>query len=333
MPLTVLITGASAGIGAATARAFASGGHRVLLAARSADALSDLARGLNDEHGEGTALALPLDVADADAHERAISGLPADWREIDVAVLNAGLAKSMVPVWENTAAETDQMVDVNVKGVLNGIRALVPGMLERARGHVVLDRLHRRPLRLPRRDDLLRHEARRPRDRPRPQAGPPRDAAPRLPRLARPRRDRLLARPLQRRRRPRRRGLLRHRRAGARGRRRGRRVGDGAARARQRAGGPRHAARASRWRRHRERRRGGCRPRPLAGGYNGRAPPSERWRGAVPEGGVSGAGARLSCWPSPAGGKRGRAEGGAPPAPRVARQSWRGRLVDERRRL
>lgn len=136
--MTVFITGASAGIGAATARAFASGGHRVILAARSADTLSHLAQALNAEHGDGTALALPLDVVDADAHARAIDDLPADWREIDVAVLNAGLAKGLVPVWENTASEIDQMVDVNIKGVLNGLRALVPPMLGRARGHLVL---------------------------------------------------------------------------------------------------------------------------------------------------------------------------------------------------
>ncbi|OZC03743.1 SDR family NAD(P)-dependent oxidoreductase [Rubricoccus marinus] len=136
--MTVFITGASAGIGAATAHAFASGGHRVVLAARSADTLADLARSLNERHGENTALALPLDVTDAEAHARAITDLPSDWRDIDVAVLNAGLAKGLSPVWENTVEEVNQMVDVNVKGVLNGIRALIPGMLDRARGHMVI---------------------------------------------------------------------------------------------------------------------------------------------------------------------------------------------------
>jgi NADP-dependent 3-hydroxy acid dehydrogenase YdfG len=136
--MVVFITGASAGIGASAARAFASAGHRVILAARSADRLRDLADELNAASGGDAALALPLDVADADAHARVVDSLPEGWRQIDVAVLNAGLAKSTAPVWENTAAEVDQMVDVNVKGPLNGIRALVPGMLERARGHVVL---------------------------------------------------------------------------------------------------------------------------------------------------------------------------------------------------
>ncbi|GAB5534640.1 MAG: hypothetical protein Rubg2KO_08890 [Rubricoccaceae bacterium] len=77
-------------------------------------------------------------MTDASTHQRAIETLPEDWAAIDVAVLNAGLALNLVPVWENTAEEVDTMVDVNVKGVLNGIRSVVPGMLERGRGHIVL---------------------------------------------------------------------------------------------------------------------------------------------------------------------------------------------------
>ena len=130
--LLVLVTGASAGIGAACARAFAEAGDRVILAARSADALAALTDEVNAAHGEGTATPLVLDVTDADAHQRAVADL-----EIDVAVLNAGLAKGLRPVWENTPAQVDAMVDTNVKGVLNGIRAVVPGMLARGRGHVI----------------------------------------------------------------------------------------------------------------------------------------------------------------------------------------------------
>ena len=134
-PLTVFVTGASAGIGAATARAFAARGDRVVLAARSADRLRQLADEIAD--GGGEALAVELDVTDAEAHQAAIDGLPFGW-EIDVAVLNAGLAKGLRPVWESTPDEVDAMVDTNVKGVLNGVRAVVPGMLARGRGHVVL---------------------------------------------------------------------------------------------------------------------------------------------------------------------------------------------------
>lgn len=136
--LTVLVTGASAGIGAACARAFAAKGDRVILAARSEDALRALADDLNGALGAGTVRVLPLDVTDPQAHLDALAGLPGDWADVDVAVLNAGLAKGLRPVWENTAAEVDAMVDTNVKGVLNGIRAVVPGMLERGRGHVIL---------------------------------------------------------------------------------------------------------------------------------------------------------------------------------------------------
>ena len=107
----------------------------MVLAARSADRLRQLADEIAAEGGK--AHALPLDVADADAHAAAIAGLPDAWADLDVAVLNAGLAKGLRPVWENTPAEVDAMVDTNVKGVLNGIRALVPGMLARGRGHVI----------------------------------------------------------------------------------------------------------------------------------------------------------------------------------------------------
>lgn len=135
--MIVFLTGASAGIGAAAARAFAERGDRVILTARSADALDALADEINGAHGTDIALAVPLNVTDAEAHQRAVDDLPDDWREIDVAVLNAGLAKGLCPVWENTPGEVDAMVDTNVKGVLNGIRAVVPGMLERGRGHVI----------------------------------------------------------------------------------------------------------------------------------------------------------------------------------------------------
>ncbi|HEX9951674.1 MAG TPA: SDR family NAD(P)-dependent oxidoreductase [Rubricoccaceae bacterium] len=134
-PLTVLVTGASAGIGAATARAFARRGDRVIVLARSEEKLADLVAEIEAAGGE--ALALPLDVSDAAAHAAAIEGLPEAWSAIDVFVANAGLARGLGPVWENTVDEIDAMVDTNVKGVLYGIRAVVPGMIARGRGHVV----------------------------------------------------------------------------------------------------------------------------------------------------------------------------------------------------
>jgi NADP-dependent 3-hydroxy acid dehydrogenase YdfG len=131
------VTGASAGIGRAVAAELAAAGWRVVLAARSEDRLRTLADALDAAHGPGTARVAPLDVTAAAAFEAAVAGLPPDWHAIDALVLNAGLALNLVPVWENTVEEVDRMVDTNVKGVLNGLRAVIPGMLARGRGHVV----------------------------------------------------------------------------------------------------------------------------------------------------------------------------------------------------
>ncbi|NNF57884.1 MAG: SDR family NAD(P)-dependent oxidoreductase [Rhodothermaceae bacterium] len=132
-----LITGASFGIGEACAYRLARDGYRVILAARSAEKLRRLETELNDQHGPDTALALPLDVVDAGAVHAAIRELPPDWQHIDVLINNAGLALNLVPVYENSVEEIDTMIDVNIKGVLYLIRAVVPGMLERGRGHIV----------------------------------------------------------------------------------------------------------------------------------------------------------------------------------------------------
>ena len=131
--MIVFVTGASAGIGAAVVRAFVRRGDRVVAAARSAKKLDALVA----ELGAESVRPLVLDVTDAAAHAEAVEALPDEWAAIDVFVANAGLARGMGPVWENTPEEIDAMVDTNVKGVLYGIRAVVPGMLARARGHVV----------------------------------------------------------------------------------------------------------------------------------------------------------------------------------------------------
>ncbi|HSU13874.1 SDR family oxidoreductase [Longimicrobium sp.] len=132
---TVLITGASAGIGAACARAFAEEGARLILCARRAGRLEEAAEKLR---GAGTdVLLLELDVRDQAAVMERIAGLPAEWREIDVLVNNAGLGRGMDKLWEGSPADWDEMVDTNVKGLLYVTRAVVPGMAERKRGHVI----------------------------------------------------------------------------------------------------------------------------------------------------------------------------------------------------
>jgi NADP-dependent 3-hydroxy acid dehydrogenase YdfG len=131
---TALITGASAGIGAACARAFAAEGARLVLCARRAGRLDEAAEKLRTTTD---VLLLELDVRDAAAVAERIGGLPAEWREIDVLVNNAGLGRGMDKLWQGSPADWDEMVDTNVKGLLYVTGAVVPGMAERGRGHVI----------------------------------------------------------------------------------------------------------------------------------------------------------------------------------------------------
>jgi serine 3-dehydrogenase len=136
LPSTVLITGASAGIGEATARAFAGAGARLILAARRRDRVAELARELGDRHGT-ECHTLQLDVRDAGVVTRMLEDLPGEWAQIDVLVNNAGLSRGLDKLHEGSIADWDEMVDTNVKGLLYVTRAVVPGMVARGRGHVI----------------------------------------------------------------------------------------------------------------------------------------------------------------------------------------------------
>ncbi len=133
---TVLITGASAGIGAACARAFAREGARLVLAARRTERLQALAEELRAAHASECHL-LALDVRDVGGVAQAVRGLPGGWGEIGVLVNNAGLGRGLDKVHAGEPAEWDEMLDTNVKGLLYVTRAVVPGMVERGRGHVI----------------------------------------------------------------------------------------------------------------------------------------------------------------------------------------------------
>jgi serine 3-dehydrogenase len=133
---TVLITGASAGIGAACARAFAAAGARLILCARRTDRLRALAEELKAAHGTETCL-LELDVRDVGVATRLIEDLPPQWRDVDVLVNNAGLGRGTDKLHEGNSGEWDEMLDTNVKGLLYVTRAVVPGMVRRGRGHVI----------------------------------------------------------------------------------------------------------------------------------------------------------------------------------------------------
>lgn len=129
---TVFVTGASAGFGVEIVRRFAADGAKVVAAARSKDRLDKLA----DELGENV-LPFELDVRDADAVAALPGTLPAEFAEVDLLVNNAGLAKGLEPAHRAKLDDWDQMIDTNIKGLAHLTRALLPGMVERGRGHVI----------------------------------------------------------------------------------------------------------------------------------------------------------------------------------------------------
>jgi len=132
----VFVTGASSGIGEATAQAFAGLGARILMCARRAERLEKLAQALESEH-KAAAHYFRLDVRDQAAVDRAIAGLPSEWRAIDVLVNNAGLSRGLDKLPNGLVDDWEEMIDTNVKGLLYVSRAVLPGMIERGRGHII----------------------------------------------------------------------------------------------------------------------------------------------------------------------------------------------------
>lgn len=131
-----LVTGASSGIGAATARGLAAEGAHLILAARRTERIAALADELRAAHGVDV-LTLALDVRDAAAVSQAIGGLPERWQAIDILVNNAGLSRGLGKLHEGSLQDWEEMLDTNVKGLLYVTRAVLPGMVARQRGHVI----------------------------------------------------------------------------------------------------------------------------------------------------------------------------------------------------
>ena len=132
----VFVTGASSGIGQATALAFAGLGARILMCARRTDRLEKLAEAIEYEH-KAAAHYFRLDVRDQPAVDKAVAGLPPEWRAIDVLVNNAGLSRGLDKLPQGLLGDWEEMIDTNVKGLLYVSRAVLPGMIERGRGHVI----------------------------------------------------------------------------------------------------------------------------------------------------------------------------------------------------
>ncbi|AKD56915.1 SDR family NAD(P)-dependent oxidoreductase [Spirosoma radiotolerans] len=134
MSRIALITGATSGIGHATAKAFADLDYRLILCGRRQDRLDEVA----DQLGTQTAVTtLTFDVRNWTEVNDAISTLPDDWKAIDILINNAGNAHGMSPIQEGDPADWDQMIDANVQGLLYVSKAVIPGMVERQRGHIV----------------------------------------------------------------------------------------------------------------------------------------------------------------------------------------------------
>ena len=132
---TVLITGATSGIGLSCARKFAENGDRLILTARSGNKLTEIKDELKAMGAD--VLTLTFDVRDRSAAALAIKNLPKEWSEIDVLINNAGLALGLEPEYEGNLDEWETMIDTNIKGLLNMTRLIVPGMVERDRGHII----------------------------------------------------------------------------------------------------------------------------------------------------------------------------------------------------
>ncbi len=133
----VLITGASSGIGRATAKAFAEQGARLLLCARRIERLAELTRELAALEADPDVYSFRLDVQDALAVNETLANLPEEWKAIDILVNNAGLSRGLMKLQEDDPQNWEEMIDTNVKGLLYVTRAVVPGMLERGAGHVI----------------------------------------------------------------------------------------------------------------------------------------------------------------------------------------------------
>lgn len=130
--MIVFVTGATAGFGESIARRFVAQGHKVIATGRRASRL----QALKDELGENV-YPLELDVRNRAAIEEAIESLPADWRNIDVLVNNAGLALGIEPAHKASLDDWEAMIDTNNKGLVYMTRAVLPAMVERNVGHII----------------------------------------------------------------------------------------------------------------------------------------------------------------------------------------------------
>ena len=129
-----LITGATSGIGEATARVLAENSFRLILCGRRKDRLESLQKELSNSTEVTT---LSFDVRHREVVEQALGSLSNEWKEIDVMINNAGNAHGLAPIQTGSVDDWDAMIDINVKGLLYVSHAVIPGMVKRNGGHII----------------------------------------------------------------------------------------------------------------------------------------------------------------------------------------------------
>lgn len=133
---TVLITGATSGIGKACAVMFAENGENIIITGRRLDRLEELSSKLSSEYNVKVHI-LNFDVRSNEEVQKAIGGLPEDFKNIDILINNAGLASGLDLIQDGDLDDWERMIDTNVKGLLYVSRMVMPGMTQRKSGHIV----------------------------------------------------------------------------------------------------------------------------------------------------------------------------------------------------
>ena len=131
-----LITGATSGIGRATAKMLSQNGYDIIITGRRKERLIEIAKAIREET-KVEVLELCFDVRSLPDSEKALGSLSGKWANVDVLVNNAGLAVGLGPVHEGVADDWDRMIDTNIKGLLYVSRIISPGMVKRMRGHII----------------------------------------------------------------------------------------------------------------------------------------------------------------------------------------------------
>jgi len=133
---TVLITGATSGIGKATAKVFAKQGYDLIITGRRQKRLDETKKKLSSKYSVRIK-ALCFDVRDLSSCKTAINSLKGDWKQIDILINNAGLASGLDPIHEGDIDDWETMIDTNVKGLLYMTKLISPGMVKRRSGHII----------------------------------------------------------------------------------------------------------------------------------------------------------------------------------------------------